>query len=186
MRVSIIAAVAAAGLWGAQPALAQDAEGGAAEAAEAPIQVMRTNDVALTCVQISDEAAQLSQTMSGEHEGLLSRFGGVAKAGAAMVIPGAGLVTAAADALTQPQRERREARERSIERRWYYLNGLYAGQDCQAQAEAALSPDTPAPDVATGAALTAASTTRPAAPREPRTGAAAVPATPPPTTAPRR
>lgn len=185
MRAPIIAAAAVCSLWAVQPAAAQDAqETQEAEAAESsePIKVIQASDTTLTCVQISDEAAQLSETMGGEPEGgLFNRLGGVAKAGAAMVIPGAGLVTAAADALTQPGRQREEARELAVQNRWYYLNGLYAGQRCQARAEAVLS-GTPAP-AAPGTSPTPATSSTPAIPTAVATPSLAT-ATPTPTAAP--
>ena len=81
----------------AGPSLAQ-------EAAPAPTLVMREGDDALTCVQISAEAEQISQAMGGQtpNGSVFGRLGDVAKAGAAMVIPGVGLATAASDALTAP------------------------------------------------------------------------------------
>lgn len=127
----------------AGPSLAQ-------EAAPAPTLVMREGDDALTCVQISAEAEQISQAMGGQtpNGSVFGRLGDVAKAGAAMVIPGVGLATAASDALTAPGRERREAEARAAEQRWYYLNGLYAGQRCQAAAEAAApAAQAPAPQI---------------------------------------
>lgn len=169
MRASIIAATAALSLCAVQPAFAQEAQQAEAEKTEAPtepIEVIRTSDANMTCVQISDEAAQLSQTMGGDPSGgsVFSRLGGVAKAGAALLIPGAGLATAAADAMTQPGRERREAAELSVQNRWYYLNGLYAGHRCQAQAEAALTPAaTSAAAVPSATAVATASTTARAA-----------------------
>lgn len=168
MRASIIAAAAALSLCAGYPAIAQETPEAEAEKTDAPaepIEVIRNSDAALTCVQISDEAAQLSESMGGEPgTSVFSRLGGVAKAGAALLIPGAGLATAAADAMTQPGRDRREAAELSVQHRWYYLNGLYAGHGCQAQAEAALAPA--APTVAAAPAPTAAVTpaTAPTAP----------------------
>jgi hypothetical protein len=141
MRHLLILTTALLGCAG--PVLAQEA---------APTLIMREGDDALTCIQISDEATQLSQTMGGEtpNGSVFGRFGEVAKAGAAMVIPGVGLATAASDALTAPGRERREAEARAAEQRWYYLNGLYAGQRCQA-ATAAAAPaavsQAPAPQI---------------------------------------
>lgn len=133
MRAILFALSAVAALAAfTPPVLAQEAEG--------PPAVMRETDAALTCPQISEEAAQLSATMGREPAGsVFGRLGEVAKAGAAMVIPGVGLATAASDAVTAPGRERREAEEKAAENRWYYLNGLYAGQRCQAIAEAAAS-----------------------------------------------
>jgi hypothetical protein len=113
----------------AGPVIAQEAP------AEAPppeqLQIFRTGDAAMTCRQISDEAADLSAQMGGgQGSGVFSSVVGVGRAGASMLIPGAGLALAGADALTRPERERREARARSIEQRWYYLNGLYTGLRC--------------------------------------------------------
>lgn len=93
--------------------------------------VMRAGDANLTCVQIADEAAALSQRMGGTPDGgVLGAAGGVAKAGASMLIPGAGLVIAGADALTAPERERREAAALAMQNRWHYLNGLYTANRC--------------------------------------------------------
>ncbi|HEY0600918.1 hypothetical protein [Brevundimonas sp.] len=87
-------------------------------------QVARSGDARLTCHQIADEAATLSERMGGTPTG--GALGGVAKAGAAALIPGAGLVMAGVDALNAPRRERREADEN----RWHYLNGLYTARNC--------------------------------------------------------
>lgn len=112
----------------AGPVLAQ-------EASETPppeqLQIFRTGDTALSCSQISDEAAELSQQMGGSQGGgVFSSVVSVGRAGASMLIPGAGLALAGADALTRGDRERREARAAAIEQRWYYLNGLYTGLRC--------------------------------------------------------
>lgn len=135
MNTRRIALAAVFALAAVQPAWAQ----APAEAAPTgPLEIIRASDTGLTCPQIAEEAADLSQTMGGEPGGgLFGVLGGVAAAGAAMVIPGAGLVTAAAEALTQPERDRREAETLAVKHRWYYLNGLYAGQKCMAAADAA-------------------------------------------------
>ena len=123
-------AVVALSLALAAPAAAQDAHaaepGVADEAAETdgPPQVIRAADETLTCRQIADEAATLSERMGGTPTG--GALGGVAKAGAAALIPGAGLVMAGVDALNAPDRARREADEH----RWHYLNGLYTARNC--------------------------------------------------------
>ena len=142
MYTRILSAVAALTMGVVQPAVAQQAEA----STDGPIAVMRANDTTMTCPQISEEAAGLSEQMGGTPGGgILSAVGGVAQAGAALVIPGAGLVMAGADALTRPDRERKEARSAAVRHRWYYLNGLYAGQDCQAATDAAgPTPATPA------------------------------------------
>lgn len=98
----------------------------------APLPVIRETDAALTCVQIGEEAAQLSQQMGGaENAGLIGSLGGIARAGASMLIPGAGLALAGADALTREDRERDAAVEAAVRYRWYYLNGLNDGRECR-------------------------------------------------------
>lgn len=125
----------------AGPAFAQEA--GEAPPSE-PLQVFRADDAAMTCVQISDEAASLSQAFGGSQGGgVFSSVVNVGRAGASMLIPGAGLALAGADALARPDRERREAREQALEQRWYYLNGLYTGLRCN-QAQAAAPAEAPA------------------------------------------
>lgn len=98
----------------------------------APMPVIRETDPALTCAQIADEAARLSEQMGGaERAGLAGSLGGIARAGASMLIPGAGLVMAGADALTREDRERDAAATSAVQHRWYYLNGLHDGRDCR-------------------------------------------------------
>jgi hypothetical protein len=143
MKFTAFATAAVLSLAAVSPVAAQDA----APPTEGPIEVMQAADSDLTCSQISDEAARLSQLMGGAPGGgILSAISGVAQAGAALVIPGAGLVMAAGDALTRPDRERKEAEQAAVRHRWYYLNGLYAGQDCMARVDAAVgaTPATPA------------------------------------------
>jgi hypothetical protein len=141
MKMRILTAVALT-MGVGQPVAAQEA----AAPADGPIEIMRASDTAMTCPQISEEAAQLSQRLGGAPGGgILSAVSGVAQAGAALVIPGAGLAIAGVDALTRPDRERKEAEAAAVRHRWYYLNGLYAGQDCQAVADAGgPTPATPA------------------------------------------
>lgn len=130
-KISLVAMMTL-GLAG--PAFAQEAP----PRTDEPLPIIRTTDGAMTCLQVGDEAAQLSQSMEGEPDGgLFGMLGGVARSGAAMLIPGAGLVMAGADVLTKPGEERREAETLAVLNRWYYLNGLYAGRRCREQAEAA-------------------------------------------------
>jgi hypothetical protein len=103
----------------------QQASGTAASAT-----TVRTGDTNLTCAQIADEAAGLSERMGGNAPGRLGAAVDVAKAGAAMLIPGAGLVIAGADALSEPERQRRAAEAATAQNRWHYLNGLYIANDC--------------------------------------------------------
>ncbi len=133
MRTTLVITAA---LCLAAPATAQDAPPTEPQA-QATLQAIRADDPALTCIQLGDEAARLSQIMGREPEGsLFGRLGGVVKAGAAMLIPGAGLAIAGSDAVTQPGRDRAETADRVAENRWHYLNGLYAGRRCHEQAEA--------------------------------------------------
>lgn len=140
-----IAVAFALGLCAAPSAIAQDAP--AAEPPRTPA-VIQAGDTVLTCAAMADEAARLSETMgAAPGGGLFGRLGGVARAGASMVIPGAGLVMAGTDALTAPERERKEAEAAAVRHRWYYLNGLYAGRDCMnapAVLPAATAPAAPA------------------------------------------
>lgn len=92
--------------------------------------VVQAGDANLSCVQIADEAAGLSERMGDNTPGPLGAAVGVAKAGAALLIPGAGLVIAGADALTDGERQRREAEAQALRDRWNYLNGLYIAGDC--------------------------------------------------------
>jgi hypothetical protein len=134
MKSVIVSAVVALGLGAASPVMAQEAEA----RPSGPLEIIRADDTAMTCAAVADEAAQLSEAMGGEPDGgLFGRLGGVARAGASMIIPGAGLAIAGADVLTAPGRERKEAESSAVRHRWYYLNGLYAGQGCQAAADAA-------------------------------------------------
>ncbi|MDZ4370968.1 MAG: hypothetical protein U1C74_06060 [Phenylobacterium sp.] len=134
MKFVVASAIAAVGLGLAPSAFAQDVP---APEPSGPIEIIRAGDTAMSCAAVADEAARLSESMGGEPDGgLFDRIGGVARAGAALVIPGAGLVMAGADALTAPGREREAAEVAAVRHRWYYLNGLYAGQGCQAAADA--------------------------------------------------
>ena len=142
MKSVVVCAAVALGLGAVSPVWAQEA--GAPPAG--PIEIIRASDAAMTCAAVSEEAAQLSVAMGGEPDGgLFGRLGGVVRAGATMVIPGAGLAMAGADVLAAPGRERKESEAEAVRYRWYYLNGLYAGQGCQAAADAlGPTPATPA------------------------------------------
>lgn len=152
MRTTLSFVLAVATLGMTAPAAAQQTAIPATEpaAVDAPQPVIQNNDPALTCGQIGEEAARLSETMGGAPGGgMLAAAGGAARAGAAMLIPGAGLVMAGADALTQGDRDRREAERAAVQHRWYYLNGLHMGKGCQQAADVAVStpvvPPTPKP-----------------------------------------
>ena len=151
-------AVLAAGPVFTGPALAQDA---------APGTVVRAGDDTMTCRQMADEAAELSAGMGTDRPGVFGVVGEVARSGAAMLVPGAGLAMAGADALTSSGREKREAKAAAGRDRWNYLNGLYAGRGCNAPEQAAEPVPVPA---ATTTAPTPApvTTSTPTAPPQPR------------------
>lgn len=112
-------------------------------------QVIRDTDSSLTCVQIADEAAQLSQTMGGSPgDSTIGTLTDVAKAGAATFIPGAGLLIAGADALTQGDRQRRAVERLEQINRWFYLNGLYSGRGCMDNPTPVAGPGEPVPSAA--------------------------------------
>lgn len=122
----------------AAPAMAQEGD--------PALVVFRPDDGALTCRQMADEAAALSAQMGGKGgAGVFGAMGEVARSGAALLIPGAGLAMAGVDVLTRDGRERREAHEAAVEHRWYYLNGLYVGR-CETRQAAT---QTPPPQVQT-------------------------------------
>lgn len=133
MKSVVVCAAVTLGLVAVSPVWAQEADA----PPSGPIEIIRASDTAMTCAAVSEEAARLSEAMGGDPDGgLFGRLGGVARAGASMVIPGAAIAIAGADALTAPERERKEAEAAAVRHRWYYLNGLYAGQRCQAAADA--------------------------------------------------
>ena len=106
---------------------------------------VRPGDDALTCRQMADEAATLSASFGEDSPGIFGRVAGVARAGAAALVPGAGLAIAGADAVTQPGRQSEERRDQAQRDRWNYLNGLYAGRDCDAEMAHASTAAAPAP-----------------------------------------
>lgn len=149
MRTLMILAATGA-LATATPAAAQDG------------QVIQLGDSSLTCPQIVEGASQLAQVLGGAPEGgvfgseqAIGAATGLAMQGALMsgagrMIPGMGLLGNAAGAMARRDRERREAERLVAQQRWYYLNGLYTGRNCdqqlaQATAVQSASPETTAP-----------------------------------------
>lgn len=155
MKPILYAALSATVASGAAPALAQDQ----VQAPDGPIQIIRADDAALTCIHIGDEAAQLSERMGGDPGGgVMGSLVGVARSSAAMLIPGAGLLFAGADVATAERREREAAERQAVENRWYYLNGLHEGRGCRQAASATPAIGRPAP-TGTGAAQPRITTT---------------------------
>jgi hypothetical protein len=143
---------------------------GLARPQDAPATVVRAADADMSCRQMADEAATISAGMGENGPGLLGRVGGVARAGASLLVPGAGLAIAGADALTSSGKDKKEAEADAKRDRWNYLNGLYAGRGCGETATETAS--------AVGSASTAVATTAPSAvaPSAPVTAPAITPA----------
>lgn len=119
-------------------------------------QVIQLGDASLTCPQIVEGAARLAETLGGAPGGgvfgseqAIGAATGLAMQGALMsgagrAIPGMGMLGNAMGAVARRDRERREAERLVAQQRWYYLNGLYTGRDCDRQlAEAATSATAP-------------------------------------------
>lgn len=115
---------------------------------DAPGTVVRPGDGDMTCRQMADEGASLSAEMGESGPGLLGRVGGIARAGATLLMPVAGLAVAGADALTAPGKSRREAAADTRRDRWNYLNGLYAGRGCDESSAQSRTTSNPTPPVA--------------------------------------
>ena len=112
------------------------AAAGAAAAQDAPESagaIIRQSDQSLSCEQIVAEGATISAALgeTGE-QSMFGLFGGVVKAGASMVVPGAGLAIAGMEALGEDERQAALAEDLARMNRWYYLNGLYFGRGCGA------------------------------------------------------
>ncbi|MDP2213167.1 hypothetical protein [Phenylobacterium sp.] len=105
-------------------------------------QIIRLGDASLTCPQIVEGAAELAGVLGGAPEGgvfnneqAINAATGIAMQGAIMsgagrAIPGMGLLGNAVGAMARRDRERREAEQLVARQRWYYLNGMYTGRNC--------------------------------------------------------
>lgn len=128
-------------------------------------QIIQLGDAGLTCPQIVEGAGQLAQTLGGAPEGgvftseqAISAATSVAMQGAIMsgagrVIPGMGLLGNAMGAMARRDRERREAERLVAQQRWYYLNGLYTGRNCDQQLAQATAVQTTSPEATTPEAV---------------------------------
>ncbi|HEV7229377.1 hypothetical protein [Brevundimonas sp.] len=93
--------------------------------------IIRQSDQTLTCEQIVAAGAEISQALGETREqSMFGRFGGVVKAGASMLVPGAGLAIAGVEAMGEDERQAALAEDLARMNRWYYLNGLYFGKGC--------------------------------------------------------
>lgn len=143
-----MAAIAAAGLFAA-----------AAGAQES--QVILMGDTAMNCREIIFAANEQSEILGGVPEaGLFASEAavntmtslaveGALRSGVARAVPGIGAVGGLFGRAAREREEREAARRDIAERRWYYLNGLYQGRDCETalrrEAELAATPVDPAP-----------------------------------------
>lgn len=105
-------------------------------------QVILLGDTAMTCSDILISANEASEILGGAPEGGV--FGseyavnaatslamqGALYSGAGRAIPGLGAVGGMLGRAARARQEQEEARRQIAERRWYYLNGLYQGRDC--------------------------------------------------------
>lgn len=129
---------------------------GSAQAQQAG-QVIQLGDASLTCQQVVQQANELTQKLGGAPEGgvftseqaisAATSFAaqGAILSGAGRAIPGIGLLGNALGAAARRDRERREAEAVVARQRWYYLNGLYAGRDCDRVLASAAEPAAAAP-----------------------------------------
>lgn len=105
-------------------------------------QVILLGDSAMTCPEIVVAANEATDILGGAPEGgvfaseqAINAATGLAMQGAlhsgvGRAIPGIGAVGGMLGRAAQRRREEEEARQVIAERRWYYLNGLYEGRDC--------------------------------------------------------
>lgn len=105
-------------------------------------QVILLGDSAMTCPEIVVAANEATEILGGAPEGgvfaseqAINAATGLAMQGAlhsgvGRAIPGIGAVGGMLGRAAQRRREEEEARQVVAERRWYYLNGLYEGREC--------------------------------------------------------
>ncbi len=132
MRYAVFPLTLAFALSLAGACLAQDAVQEAPAREDSAGAIMRQTDSAFTCEQLVAEGAKISETLgnTGDDAPMFGKFDGVLRLGATLLIPGAGMVMAGADALAQPEQERKQAEDLARMARWYYLSGLYIGRGC--------------------------------------------------------
>ena len=106
--------------------------------------IIQVGDTSLTCQQIVQNANELAGILGGAPEGgvfsseqAINAATSVAMQGALMsgagrAVPGLGLLGNAMGAMARRDAERREAERVIARQRWYYMNGLYSGRDCDA------------------------------------------------------
>lgn len=138
MKCSIALAAIVAAL--AAPALAQEG------------QVIRMGDSVLSCTDIVMQANAAAETLGGAPEGgLMTGEAAVSLAqtaaihtGMGQAIPGLGVVGGMFRQASQARQKQQEEQKKMAQSRWYYLNGLYSGRQCD-QVLAAEATAVPAP-----------------------------------------
>lgn len=146
-RTVAVAACFAAIATVTTPALAQEG------------QVIRMGDSALTCANIVMEANAAAETLGGTPEGgLMTGEAAVGLAqtaavhtGMASAVPGLGAVGGLFRKASEARKQKEEEEKALAQSRWYYLNGLYSGRQCD-QVLAAEAASSAAPEAATEAA----------------------------------
>jgi hypothetical protein len=114
-------------------------------------QVIQLGDAGLTCPDLVMTAQTLEQALGGAPESgfnaewatsmaTSAAIQGAMLSGAGRAVPGLGLLGNAVGAAQRRNRERQEAERLVNMQRWYYLNGLYVGRDCDSQLRAASTP----------------------------------------------
>lgn len=105
-------------------------------------QVILMGDTGMSCRDVIAAANEQGDILGGVPEaGLFASeaainsmtglaMEGALRSGAADAIPGIGAVGGLFGRAARARAEQEEARRQIAERRWYYLNGLYQGRDC--------------------------------------------------------
>jgi len=120
-------------------------------------QVIRMGDSALSCTDIVMQANESAETLGGAPEGGLMT-GEVAvglaqtaaiHTGMGSAIPGLGAVGGLFRQASESRKQKQEEERKVAQSRWYYLNGLYSGRQCdQVLAAEAAGPTASTEDVA--------------------------------------
>lgn len=129
-------------------------------------QVIRMGDAAMSCEQIVGEANAASDVLGGSPEGgvfaseqAINAATGLGQqavimSGAGSAVGGLGAIGAVGGLFSRAAAQRKEAdeaRRKVAQSRWYYLNGLYSGRQCD-QVLAAKAAAEPAGEVQAAAA----------------------------------
>lgn len=112
-------------------------------------QVIRMGDTALSCTDIVTQANAAAETLGGAPEGGLMTGAAAASiaqtaalhTGMGAAVPGLGAVGGLFRQAAESRKAKQEEERKVAQSRWYYLNGLYSGRECdQALAAEAAAP----------------------------------------------